>query len=43
MELFLTDQQLFNIIKHNARPLIVSRYEQMVVWEAILREYRFLD
>ena len=26
----------------NARPLITSRYEQQVVWEAILEEYRGL-
>jgi glycosyltransferase involved in cell wall biosynthesis len=26
-------------MKQNARPMIVDRYEQKVVWEAILREY----
>jgi len=27
----------------NARPLIESRYEQKMVWEAILKEYQELD
>ncbi len=33
------------IQKHtqNARPLIVSRYEQKVVWDAILKEYRTFE
>lgn len=43
MELFLSDNQLFKIMKQNARSLIVSRYEQLLVWEAILQEYRLLD
>lgn len=30
-------------LHQNARPMIVSRYEQKVVWEAILTEYRGLE
>ena len=30
-------------MKQNARPLIVSRYEQKLVWDAILNEYRKFD
>ena len=38
-----TDTKLYNKMKQNARPMIVSRYEQKVVWEAILNEYRTFD
>lgn len=30
-------------LQQNARPMIVSRYEQQVVWEAILAEYKSLE
>ena len=30
-------------MQQNARPMIVSRFEQKVVWEAILEEYRKFD
>lgn len=30
-------------LKQNARPMIISRYEQQVVWEAILAEYKKLE
>ena len=30
-------------IKQNARSMIVSRYEQQLVWEAILAEYKILE
>ena len=39
MELLMTDQSYFKKLKSNARQMIVSRYEQKVVWEAILVEY----
>lgn len=42
MELLLSDEHYFKQIKLNARKMIVSRYEQKVVWEAILEEYRLL-
>lgn len=37
------DVLLITKIKINSRPMIVSRYEQKVVWEAILKEYRTFD
>lgn len=42
MELLLTDALYFKKLQSNARAMIVSRYEQKVVWEAILEEYRNL-
>lgn len=33
----------YNKLQQNARKMIVSRYEQKVVWEAILAEYRKLE
>lgn len=38
----LENHSLFNKLKENARPMIQSRYEQQVVWEALLEEYRIL-
>ncbi|MEO5777869.1 MAG: glycosyltransferase family 4 protein [Flavobacterium sp.] len=43
MELLLTDENYFKKLKSNAREMIVSRYEQKLVWEAILKEYKNLD
>ena len=43
MESLMTDENYFKKIKSNAREMIVSRYEQKVVWEAILQEYRNLN
>jgi glycosyltransferase involved in cell wall biosynthesis len=42
MELLLTDSDLRNHLKHNARKMITSRYEQKTVWEELLKEYRGL-
>jgi len=35
----MEDETFYAILKQNARPMIVDRYEQKVVWEAILKEY----
>ena len=43
MELLLTNEDYFKKLKSNAREMIVSRYEQKVVWQAILDEYKKLD
>lgn len=43
MELFMTNENYFKKLKSNAREMIVSRYEQKLVWEAILQEYKNLD
>lgn len=40
MELMLSDEPLRNRLKSNARRMIVERYEQRVVWEALLKEYQ---
>ena len=43
MELFITDRTLLSKLKANARQMITSRYEQKVVWEALLAEYKSLE
>ena len=40
MELLLTDTDLYNHLQKNARFMICTRYEQQVVWEALLEEYK---
>jgi len=42
MEKILTDKGLYIQMKKNARPIIVDKYKQEVVWEALLEEYRRL-
>jgi glycosyltransferase involved in cell wall biosynthesis len=39
MRLLLKDTALTNKLKEKARRMIVNRYEQQLVWEAILKEY----
>jgi len=43
MQLLLEDSKLRNRLKQNARNMITSRYEQRMVWEALLEEYRNLE
>ncbi|MEO5967953.1 MAG: glycosyltransferase, partial [Ferruginibacter sp.] len=38
----LHDKDLFDKLKANSRGMIVERYEQKLVWEAILNEYRLI-
>lgn len=40
MAAMLKDEQLYRTLKAHARPMILSRYRQEVVWEALLEEYR---
>lgn len=42
MKRLLEDQDLYRQLKNNAREMITSRYEQKLVWEAILSEYQKL-
>jgi len=42
MEQMMQDSVLFQKLKQNARPMIQSRYEQQVVWEALFMEYQTL-
>ncbi|ESU20816.1 Capsular polysaccharide biosynthesis glycosyl transferase [Flavobacterium cauense R2A-7] len=43
MKSILEDNELTDRLKNNARHRIVSRYQQQVVWEAILKEYKSLE
>lgn len=38
-----SDKDYFSVLETNARKMIISRYEQQVVWEAILAEYKNLE
>lgn len=40
MRMMLDDNEAWERMKARARDMIVTRYEQRVVWEAILAEYR---
>ncbi len=42
MERMMDDREYYERLKENARPMITSRYEQQVVWNALLEEYRRL-
>ena len=39
MQRLVEDSLLFKRLKSQARELIITRYEQVVVWEALLDEY----
>ncbi|WP_337967379.1 glycosyltransferase family 4 protein [uncultured Flavobacterium sp.] len=43
MEKMLTDKEFSNSLRINARLSIISRYEQQLVWDAILSEYKSLE
>lgn len=43
MKSFISDSEKMQEMKENARQLIVSRYEQKIVWKAIFDEYKFLE
>lgn len=43
MKKMMSDETFRTQLQENARPMIVSRYEQKVVWEAILEEYKRLE
>nr|WP_315212126.1 glycosyltransferase family 4 protein [uncultured Flavobacterium sp.] len=43
MEIFLEDKKKLKQMSANARLMIVDRYEQKVVWEAILAEYKSFE
>lgn len=42
MKKMAEDKEYYNKLKINARPMIQSRYEQSVVWNALLEEYNSL-
>jgi len=39
----LSDKEYYSVLKTNARKFIISRYEQKIVWEALLEEYKELE
>jgi|GEM_PF-37685 len=39
METLVTDREYYRRLAQNARPMIVSRYQQQLVWNALLTEY----
>ena len=43
MKSFVSNSEKLQEMKENARQLIVSRYEQKIVWKAIFDEYKFLE
>ena len=42
MEKLICDKDYFNSLKKNARKMIQERFEQHVVWDALLEEYQLL-
>ncbi len=42
MQKLMEDKDYYLSLKNNARPMIQSRYEQQVVWNALLDEYNIL-
>ncbi|NML56930.1 glycosyltransferase family 4 protein [Chryseobacterium cheonjiense] len=42
MEKILSDTDLYHQLKTNSRPMIQSRYEQSVIWNELLKEYKTL-
>ena len=42
MEKILSDTDLYQKLKINSRPMIQSRYEQSVIWNELLKEYKTL-
>jgi hypothetical protein len=42
MELFVEDKSPREQLKRKAREMITSRYEQKMLWEALLEEYKSL-
>jgi glycosyltransferase involved in cell wall biosynthesis len=43
MKLILEDEELYNKLRISSRDAIVSRFEQHIVWKAILTEYTILE
>ncbi|RRA90392.1 glycosyltransferase family 4 protein [Paenimyroides viscosum] len=42
MKKMYSNKEYYNQLQQNARPMIQSRYEQTVVWTALLEEYNYL-
>ena len=42
MTVVMEDSQLYHYLQSNARKMILNRFEQNVVWKALLNEYNCL-
>lgn len=42
MERMISDREWHGLLRQSASPMIASRYEQQIVWDALLEEYRLL-
>ncbi|MDI5950740.1 glycosyltransferase family 4 protein [Flavobacterium yafengii] len=38
-----SDKEYYSVLKTNARKMITSRYEQQIIWDALLAEYKSLE
>lgn len=43
MNRLINDRVLLNKLSANSRPMIIERYEQRIIWEALLAEYKRLE
>lgn len=43
MKAISENEELYHRLKINSRPMITSRYEQKVVWQSLLKEYKELE
>ena len=43
MKIYLENKEIYQLHKKNARTRITENYEQHVVWNAILKEYKSLE
>lgn len=43
MKKMINNPEFTNQLKHRARPNIVAKYEQQIVWQALLKEYKTLE
>lgn len=42
MQRLIDDKHRFHNLKNNARPMVVERYQQQIIWDALLGEYQGL-
>lgn len=42
MQRLIGDKNRFHNLKNNARPMVVERYQQQIIWDALLEEYQGL-
>lgn len=43
MSLLFVDKSLYTELKANARKMIVNRYNQDIIWKALLKEYKYFE